>query len=97
MAIWTHGVWTVKPGREDDFIAAWQAMAQDAVAEFQPPGKPHLLRDRERPNVFRSFGPWDDVETVERFRASIAPRLAEVRELTEDIELFALDEVPFAG
>jgi hypothetical protein len=23
--IWTHGIWTVKPGREDEFVAAWRA------------------------------------------------------------------------
>jgi hypothetical protein len=30
--IWTHGVWTVKPGHEDEFVEAWRAMA-GAVAE----------------------------------------------------------------
>jgi heme-degrading monooxygenase HmoA len=97
MTIWTHGVWSVKPGRADDFVAAWQAMARDAVAEFRPIGSPHLLRDRERPNVFRSFGPWSDPESVQRFRASIAPRLIEMQELTESIEFSVLDEVPFDG
>jgi hypothetical protein len=92
--IWTHGVWTVKAGREDEFVAAWQAMAQAAVDEFDPPGEPRLLRDRERPNVFRSFGPWDDPETVERFRAFIRPHLEGIRDLVDDLEIFALDEVP---
>jgi quinol monooxygenase YgiN len=92
--IWTHGVWTVKPDREDEFVAAWRAMAQAAVAEFDPPGEPRLLRDRERPNVFRSFGPWDDPETVERFRAFIQPHLEGIRDLVDDLEIFALDEVP---
>jgi hypothetical protein len=93
-AIWTHGVWTVKPGREDEFTAAWRAMAQAAVEEFDPPGAPRLLHDRERPNVFRSFGPWDDPETVERFRAFIRPHLEGIRDLVDDLEIFALDEVP---
>jgi hypothetical protein len=97
MTIWTHGVWTVKPGREDEFIVAWQAMARDAVAEHRPLSSPHLLRDRERPNVFRSFGPWPDAEAAQRFREWVAPRLDEMRGLTEEIEFFALDEVPFDG
>lgn len=95
--IWTHGVWTVKPGREDEFIDAWRAMAGGAVAEFDPPGQPHLLRDRERPNVFRSFGPWDDPEAVERFRVFIRPHLERIGELVESMEVFALDEVPLDG
>ena len=97
MTIWTHGVWTVKPGREDEFVHAWRSMARGAVAEFDPPGQPHLLRDRERPNVFRSFGPWDDPQTVERFRDFIKPHLEQIKELTESIEIMALDEVPLDG
>jgi heme-degrading monooxygenase HmoA len=91
--IWTHGVWTVKPGREDEFVAAWRAMATGAVAEFNPPEPPHLLRDRERPNVFRSFGYWNDEETVQRFRVFIQPHLAQIQELVEALEFFTLDEV----
>jgi heme-degrading monooxygenase HmoA len=97
MTIWTHGVWTVKPGREDDFVAAWRAMAGAAVEELDPAGKPHLLRDRERPNVFRSFGPWNDMESVERFRALIQPHLAEIRQLTDEMDVFVLDELPLDG
>jgi hypothetical protein len=96
-ALWTHGVWHVKPGREDEFVAAWRAMARSAIAELDPPGTPHLLRDRDRPNVFRSFGPWSELEQVERFRAHIQPHLAAIRELTDSIEIFALDEVPLDG
>jgi quinol monooxygenase YgiN len=95
--IWTHGVWTVKPGREDEFVDAWRAMAQAAVAEFDPPGQPTLLRDREQPTLFRSFGPWDDSETVERFRAFIPPYLDRIGEMVESLEIFTLDEVPFDG
>jgi heme-degrading monooxygenase HmoA len=93
-SIWTHGAWTVKPGREEEFIAAWRAMARGAVEQFDPPGTPRLLRDRERPNLFRSFGPWDDPEQVERFRGFIQPHLERIRELTESIEIFTLDDVP---
>jgi quinol monooxygenase YgiN len=96
-AIWTHGVWTVTPGREEEFVAAWREMARDALAEFTPSSEPHLLRDRERPNVFRSFGEWDDAETVERFRAHIRPHLERIGALTESIEFYTLDEVGLHG
>jgi hypothetical protein len=53
-----------------------------------------LLRDRDRPNVFRSFGSWPDLETIERFRRDIvAPALVELRELLENIETMTQDEV----
>ena len=92
--IWTHGVWTVKPGHEEDFVAAWQAMARDALREFQPSAGPHLLQDQERPNVFRSFAAWDDPEQVDRFRDFVQPRLQRIRGLTEHTEVLTLDDVP---
>ena len=96
-AIWTHGIWTVKPGREEEFAAAWREMARDALTECTPRAEPHLLRERERPNVFRSFGEWDDAETVARFREYIRPHIERIGELTESIEFVALDEVGLDG
>jgi heme-degrading monooxygenase HmoA len=95
--IWTHGVWTVKAGREDEFIEAWRAMALGAVEELHSQEEPYLMRDRQQPNVFRSFGYWDDPAEVERFRAFIQPHLERIRALTEDLEVFALDDVPLHG
>jgi hypothetical protein len=51
--IWTHGVWTVKPGHEANFVAAWRAMARDA--------------------------------------------LQRIRELTDEVEVLTLDDVPLDG
>jgi heme-degrading monooxygenase HmoA len=96
--IWTHGVWTVKAGREDEFVAAWQEMAQAGLDEFAAVAPPQLLRDRERPRLFVSFGPWDSVETIDRFRAAMGPRFEAIeRELLESFEATTLDEVPLDG
>ncbi len=88
---WTHGVWTVKPGREDEFVAGWRELVPIGIELGS--GEPVLLRDRERPNVFLSFGPWPNLETIERFRGEIAPHVGGMRALLEDIDLFTLDEV----
>jgi hypothetical protein len=29
--VWTHGVWTVKPGREDEFVTAWRELVPTDV------------------------------------------------------------------
>jgi hypothetical protein len=89
--IWTHGVWTVKPGREDEFAEAWRDLVPIGVGLGS--GDPSLLRDRERANVFRSFGPWPDLETIERFRAELSPRIDEMKHLLDGFETFTLDEV----
>jgi heme-degrading monooxygenase HmoA len=93
--VWTHGTWTVKPGREDEFVAAWTALARDGSSELAPPEPPTLLRDREEPNVFVSFGPWATDADVERFRSSAAFRKAQetMRDLLDGFEPRTFDEV----
>ena len=91
MSMWTHGVWTVKPGREEEFVARWLELVPVGVGLGS--GEPSLLRDRDRPNVYRSFGSWPDLETIERFRGTIAPSVGAMQELLHSLELFTLDEV----
>ncbi len=96
--VWTHGVWTVRSGREDEFVDAWRKLRDESTGEFEPAGRPVLLRDRERTNVFRSFGPWRDVETVDRFRAAMWPRIREIeKEYLERLDVYTLDEVELDG
>jgi hypothetical protein len=79
--LWTHATFTVKPSREKEFADAWIALARVARDEYD--AAPTLLRDRERPNVFLGFGPWPDVETMERFRAATSDAGAALDELLE--------------
>jgi hypothetical protein len=89
--VWTHGIWTVKPGREDEFVSAWRELVPVGAALGS--SEPKLLCDREKTNVFRSFGSWPDIETIERFRDEIRPRVGAMEELLESFETFTLDEV----
>ena len=89
--IWTHGVWTVKDGRADEFVAGWCELV--AIGLRHGGEEPKLLRDRERPNVFRSFGRWPGLEAVQRFRKEIGPRVGAMNELIESAEAVTLDEV----
>jgi quinol monooxygenase YgiN len=71
--VWTQGTYTVKPGLEAEFVRAWRELADAAVDGFGV-SPPTILRDREEPNVFVTFGSWDSDETIERFRSSPAVR-----------------------
>ena len=42
---YTVGVWRVKPGRADDFVAAWTEFAEWTSANIGGAGKGQLLRD----------------------------------------------------
>jgi quinol monooxygenase YgiN len=94
MSVWTHGTWVVKPGSEDAFIAAWTKLANNATARFGT-ARPTLLRDRERPNVFKTFGAWPTMVAVEEFRSSDLFRnaVAETQPLLDSFEPMTLDEV----
>jgi hypothetical protein len=43
MSVYTLGVWTVTDGREEDFVRAWQELADRTKAEF-PDETATLLR-----------------------------------------------------
>jgi quinol monooxygenase YgiN len=92
--VWTHGTWVVRAGSEDAFVAAWTAFAASA-----DPGlggdRPTLARDRDRPNVFLSWGSWPSLDAVDAFRASpgFASFVEGVRPLLSSFEPMTLDDV----
>ena len=92
MSIWTHGRWTVKPGREEEFVASSRDLAPTMREEVGAP-LPTLLRDRERPNVFLTFGRGESIEAIEDFRAAAIPRISQMQHLLEAFQAFTLDEV----
>ena len=68
--MYTSGVWVVKEGREDDFRRRWQEGADVVSLQF-PDVKFTLLRDRENPRRFVSFGEgWRNAEQIATARSS---------------------------
>src|SRR5438105_11163755 len=67
--VYTLGIWTVKTGREGDVVHAWQELANRTKSDF-PEETATLLRDRDQPNRFISFGPWDSLEEIEQWQSS---------------------------
>jgi quinol monooxygenase YgiN len=93
--LWTSGHWYVKPGKENEFVAVWRRLAEWSLAALPGAGRPVLLRDRAQPARFVSFGSWETLALIEDFRArpEFAAALAEMRLLTERIEVFTLESV----
>lgn len=92
--MYTLGVWRAKPGREADFVNAWDELARWTVESgYESTGT--LLRDRSEPGRFVSFGPWPSVDAAEEWRASdgFAERLAKLRESLESFEPGTYDVV----
>lgn len=85
--VWTHGTWRVTPGSEDEFVAAWEALADWTLTVF-PDARGTLLRSTEEPNVFVSFGPWADADQAARWRSApgFGERMAVIQPLLERFE-----------
>jgi heme-degrading monooxygenase HmoA len=84
---YTVGIWTVKPGREDEFVEAWRAFGEATLADF-PDARGTLLQDTTDASRFISFGPWETQEEVDRWRASPAFQdgVARIRPLLDGFE-----------
>jgi heme-degrading monooxygenase HmoA len=92
MSVYTLGIWTVTPGREENFVEAWKELADHTKADF-PEETATLLRDRDQPNRFISFGPWESLEQIERWRSSDTFKrgVGKLREVLEDFVPHTMD------
>jgi heme-degrading monooxygenase HmoA len=90
--VYTLGIWTVKPGREGDFVRAWVEMGERTKSDF-PDATGTLLRDRSQPNRFISFGPWESLERVDQWRNSDAVKdgVGKMRELLDEFIPHTMD------
>jgi heme-degrading monooxygenase HmoA len=96
---YTHGIWQVKPGRADEFVAAWTAFADWTIANVEGAGWGKLLRDPEHEDRFVSFGPWASLEAIEAWRNldGWKEHVARIRELLVSFEPSTLEPVVERG
>ena len=91
----TCGIWVAKAGREDDFARRWQESADSVSLDF-PDVTFRLLRDRENPRRFVSFGEgWrtpDQIETA-RSSPSFQDSMASIWRVLDSGEISTLDLV----
>jgi heme-degrading monooxygenase HmoA len=98
LAIYTLGIWTVKTGREQDFIDAWHAMAAATASDF-PGASAMLLHDRDTPSMFISSGPWESLDQIEAWRGSetFGAGVSKIRELIDSFEPHTMDLAASVG
>ena len=98
MSLYTAGLWRAKPGHEEEFVAAWHAMAAQTATDF-PGAHAELLRDRADPALFLSVGPWAGAEEIDRWRASATFRegIAAIRPHLDSFEPHTMDLASSAG
>ena len=96
---YTLGNWTAKPGREEEFVAAWQEIADWTRREVGGTSWARLLRDVADPRRFVSFGPWESLEAIDVWRAlpGFQERVSRIREFLESFEPVTLEAVAEVG
>lgn len=96
---YSSGVWTAKPGREAEFVAAWQEFATWSLQAIEGGSWAKLLRDRAQANRFVSIGPWDSLEAIDAWRShpGFAERVGRIRTLIESLEPSTLEAVVEVG
>lgn len=85
--LFTAGLWTTRPGKEEEFIRAWDEFAKWTGKNQTGAGQGQLLQDVENPARFLSFGPWESAERVAEWRGTpeFAAFLVKARELCDEI------------
>jgi heme-degrading monooxygenase HmoA len=86
--MYTVGLWTTKPGNEQAFITEWKSFAQWTERNQSGSRTGYLLRDRNSPGKFISFGPWENEEAINRWRESpeFKAFVLKARELCTDFQ-----------
>ena len=80
----TCGIWTVRDGSEEEFVARWTALVNSAEGL---PGSESFLLIQDRADAHRviSFGAWDGWASAEwRASEAFADAMRACRELCED-------------
>ena len=86
--------WIVKPGLEDEFVRRWSEFADWSGAQGLT-ASAMLLRDMDERNRFVSFGPWETVDAIRRWRSlpGFQERVARLHEVLEHFEPHTLELV----
>lgn len=91
MTPYTLAKWHVHPGREPDFIHAWDRLARIFSSLPAPPLWGSLLQSEADPSLFYSFGPWRTTEDIQAMRSN-----ADVQAAIETLRALCIEATPAA-
>lgn len=93
--VFSAGIWKVREGHEDDFVALWAEFATWTARNVPGSKNVRLLQDDADPQLFISIGPWDGIDQISnwRQRAEFGTFLDSARELCERIEPHTMRQI----
>ncbi len=89
------GIWMVKSGREDEFIAAWGNFARRTFEGNLGAPEVYLLQDTQQPRRFISCGPWESIQRIDEWRKlpEFKEFFAKARELCDEITPMTMEPI----
>ena len=96
---YTCGIWTVKAGKEEEFINLWQELADWTAREVPGARWARLLQDLDSPNRFVSVGTWESMEAIDAWRGLSAwkDQVERMRGVLDGFEPSTLEQVGDVG
>jgi quinol monooxygenase YgiN len=94
-APYTSGRFSVKPGEEDAFISAVEAVADWTMVNFPSVREIILLRDSSRRRGFFTIFRWEDEDSIEVWRSApeFGAYMTQISEHCESVEVFTLQRM----
>jgi len=85
---WASGLWTVKAGSEDEFVARWRTWLDWTSKNTAGFRSATLIRSDADGRRFESFSDWDSADERAAWESSAGFRdlMAPVRELCDDVQ-----------
>ena len=82
---YTSGIWRVKQGEEDEFVAAWRDFVTWA-STWDGSGTFRLVRDVDDASLYMSFAPWESFDAQATWKADpeFRERIGRVRQHTDE-------------
>jgi heme-degrading monooxygenase HmoA len=91
---YTSGIWVVKDGEEDEFVAAWRDFVSWG-STWPGSGTFRLVRDIDEPGRYTSFAPWESFDAQQAWKQSpeFPERIGRVRRHTTEFTPAVLELV----
>ena len=85
---WASGIWTVRAGSEEEFVARWRAWLEWTSQHAAGFRSATLIRSEADGRRFESFSDWDSADARAAWEGSdgFRERMAPVRELCDDAQ-----------
>lgn len=92
--VYTSGMWMVKQDKLSEFVSTWHEFAESARGRSGAI-EAILLQDNDVPQYFTSFGQWDSLAGIKKWRSepSFKDYMARLGDLCDNVQILTMKPV----